>query len=117
AVGPAPDAARLAGRAVGGVDLQPPAARAVVHHLAAARRAEALAGIAELACAAARADPRVGHQQVHRLALLVSVAGEEHERHAIARRESALDPVTLGGDELIEALEARPVGAVPERPG
>src|SRR5207248_1933871 len=111
------DVARLAVHAVGGVDLQPPAARAVVHHLVDARRAEALAGIAELACAAARADPRVGHLEVHRLALLVSVAGEEHERHAIARRERALDPVTLGGDELIEALEARPVGAVPERPG
>src|ERR1700756_5114531 len=46
------DVARLAVHAVGGVDLQAPAARAVVQHLVDAGRAEALAGIAELARAA-----------------------------------------------------------------
>src|SRR2546429_9546236 len=71
------DVARLAVHAVGGVDLQPPAARAVVHHLVDARRAEALAGIAELACAAARAAPRGGHQTGPRPALPRSLARQD----------------------------------------
>src|SRR5947207_7383496 len=46
------DVAGLAVDAVGGVDLQPPPAVAVVHHLVDARRAEALARIAEFPGAA-----------------------------------------------------------------
>src|ERR1700758_3565173 len=80
------DVARLAVHAAGGIALQPPAPAAVVDHLVDAGRAEALARIAELVRAAARADGGVGYLEVHRLALVVDVAGEEHERHAIARR-------------------------------
>ena len=68
---------------------------AVVDHLVDTRRAEALAGIAEFLGAAVDADAGIGHLQVHRLALIVRVAGKEHGRQAVARRQRALHPVPV----------------------
>src|SRR5690348_5775231 len=53
---------------------------------------------------------------MHRLGLLVRVAGEEHERHPVARRQGALAPVPVGRGKLIELLQAREVGAVLQSP-
>src|SRR5256714_9077239 len=111
------DVAGFAGAGWGGVARRRPPAVAVVHHLVDARRAEALARIAEFPGAALCADAGVGHFQVHRLVLLVYVAGEEHERHPITRRQRALDPVARWRGVFVELVQRRPVGAVPERPG
>src|SRR5882757_4777978 len=61
----------LAVYAVGGIDLEPLSSAAVIHHFANLRRAEPLAGIAELFSAAARADRRIAYFQVGGLVFIV----------------------------------------------
>src|SRR5258706_2647451 len=91
------DVARLAVDAVAGVDLQPPSAPLLRHHLVHRRRAEPLARVAVLRGTARLADRRIGHVQVDRLVLVVlrprvEHVGQlvDHERVVVARRHDVV---------------------------
>src|SRR5579863_2542861 len=112
------DVARFAMDAVGRVDLQALATLFVRDHLVHVGGTEALARVAKFLCATTGAHARLQYQQVRGLILVVRRRGKEDGCEAIARRQRALDPMTVGRFVVVESLEAREVRrAALERPG
>src|SRR5688500_16137505 len=114
------DVAGLAVDAVGGVDLQAPAAAAIgagiVDDLVHARRTEAGTGVVVFGGAAGDADRGVVDDEVDGLVLVVLGGGEIDAGEAVAGSEVARHVIALWRFLFADLVECRPVGLVLQRP-